>query len=227
MVFITPSLKTYIETEILPRYAEDRSGHGRAHIEYVIRRSMQFAEEIGNLNIDMVYTIAAFHDLGHPIDKANHEKLSKELFVQDEAMKTFFTEEQRKIIGEAIEDHRASLEGNPRSVYGKIVSTADRSTNLNEFLRRTHAYSVKHEPQLSFEQHTERAYAHMQAKYGTAGYAKSYFPDAEYEVFKAEIQDLLENRSLFFEKYTALNGNTIRIGKQGFTKSLLRKDVLL
>ncbi len=205
MAFITLSLKTYIETEILPRYAEDRSGHGKAHIEYVIRRSLQFAEKIGNLNTDMVYTIAAFHDLGHPIDKANHEKLSKELFLQDEAMKTFFTKEQRKIVGEAIEDHRASLEGNPRSVYGKIVSTADRSTNLNEFLRRTHAYSVKHEPHLTFAQHTERAYAHMQEKYGTAGYAKSYFPDAEYEAFKMQIEHLLKDKDAFVKLYTTLN----------------------
>lgn len=207
MEAITPALKAYIEKEILPRYSAENSGHGRTHIEYVIRRSMHFAEEIGNINMNMnmVYVIAAFHDIGHPIDKAHHEKLSAEIFLQDKTMPQFFTEEQRKIISEAIEDHRASLEGNPRTIYGKIVSTADRSTNLEEFLERTHAYSLKHEPQLRFSEYAERAYQHMQEKYGTSGYAKSYFPDAEYDAFKAEIERLLSDKQAFLQLYTKLN----------------------
>ncbi len=42
-------------------------------------------------------------------------------------MKDFFDDEQRIIIKEAIEDYRATLEYEPRSDYGKIISSADRA----------------------------------------------------------------------------------------------------
>ena len=50
-------------------------------------------------------------------------------------MKKFFKEEQRKIIAEAIVDHRASLEYEARSIYGKIVSSADREISVQNMLR--------------------------------------------------------------------------------------------
>ena len=37
-----------------------------------------------------------------------------------------------KIIKEAIEDHRASAKNEPRSIYGKIVSTADRNNTVED-----------------------------------------------------------------------------------------------
>lgn len=194
---LNQTLKSYIESQIFPRYGGDSSGHGRHHIEYVIRRSLQFAEKIGNLNMDMVYTIAAFHDIGHPIDKAHHEIISAEIFLEDVKMLDFFTDAQRKIIAEAIEDHRASANHEPRSIYGKIVSTADRSTDINEFLRRTHAYTLKHEPNLSRTQCVQRAYQHMQEKYGNEGYAKSYLPDVAYTKFLEKIAELLQDYDAF------------------------------
>lgn len=90
----------------------------------------------------MVYAIASFHDLAHHIDKDNHEVLSAKLFYENEKMKEFFTDEQRKIIKEAIEDHRASLEYEPRSNYGKIISSADRNVDITSSLKRTHAYTT-------------------------------------------------------------------------------------
>lgn len=58
----------------------------------------------------MVYVIASFHDLAHHNDKDNHEVLSTKLFYKNKAMKGLFTDEQRQIIREAIEDNRTSLE---------------------------------------------------------------------------------------------------------------------
>lgn len=198
---VNPQLKDYIESTILPQYGDDQSGHGLHHIAYVMDRSMRFAEEIGNLNIDMVYTIAAFHDIGHPIDKAHHEIISAKIFLKDEKMPEFFTDSQRKRIAEAIEDHRASANHTPRSIYGKIVSTADRSTDIKEFLRRTHAYTLKHEPNLSDAECVQRAYQHMKEKYGRDGYAKSYLSDTDYTKFLKKIESLLQDYDAFENLY--------------------------
>lgn len=43
-------------------------------------------------------------------------------------------------MSEAIEDHRASLEYIPRSIYGKIISSADRNTSIEDILKRTYEY---------------------------------------------------------------------------------------
>lgn len=51
-------------------------GHNLEHIQYVIDRSLKFANTVEDINFDMVYTIAAYHDIGHYIDAKNHEKVS-------------------------------------------------------------------------------------------------------------------------------------------------------
>ena len=158
---INPKLKEYIENEIFPLYAKNDEGHGIEHIKYVIRRCLEFSSQFQNINIDMLYTIASFHDLAHHIDKDQHEILSAKIFYEDKKIKEFFTEEQRRIMKDAIEDHRSSLEYTPRNDYGKILSSADRTTNLNKSIERTHLYSSKNYPELTLEQKIERAYNYI------------------------------------------------------------------
>ncbi len=195
----------YIENNIFPEYSKNDSGHNLEHIKYVINRCMRFSEQFDNIDPDMLYTIAAFHDIGHHIDKKNHEKLSAQIFYENEDMKQFFTEEQRIIIKEGIEDHRASSENIPRSDYGIIISSADRSTDVNDFLKRTHAYTMKHQPNLSFEEIIQRAYNHTKDKYGDSGYAKNYVVDEEYINFKNQINELINNTEKFKQLYIKVN----------------------
>ena len=206
MQLINNDLQTYIEENILVQYALNDSGHSAEHIEYVIRRSILFAEQFENINIDMVYAIAAYHDIAHHIDKKNHEKLSAEIFYSDEQMKLFFTDAQRIVIREAIEDHRASLSTEPRSDYGKIISSADRSTDADEFLRRTHAYTLRYFPDSSEQEILDRGYEHTSEKYGKQGYAKHYVRDEEYEKFRAYIDLLISDRAAFDRRYREVNG---------------------
>lgn len=58
-------------------------------------------------------------------------------------MADYFTKEQRKIIGEAVEDHRASLSYEPRSIYGKIISEADRDLDFYRILERTIYFAIE------------------------------------------------------------------------------------
>lgn len=198
-------LKEYIEINVFPEYSKNDSGHNIEHINYVIERCFRFAEQFDNIDLDMLYTIAAFHDIGHHIDKKNHEKLSAKIFYENNDMKQFFTEEERIIIKEGIEDHRASSDRVPRSDYGKIISSADRSTSVEDFLRRTHAYTLKHNPNSTVDEMLERAYNHTIEKYGNNGYAKHYVVDNDYVEFRNKILELINDKEKFNYKYLQTN----------------------
>jgi len=101
------------------------------------------------------------------------------------------------IIKEAIEDHRASAENEPRSIYGKIVSTADRNNTVEACLRRSYIYGKKLDSNHTDEELFERAYKHLKLKFGESGYAKIFFKDEEYENFLIEIRELLLDKEKF------------------------------
>ena len=162
---------------------------------------------IEDINYDMVYVIAAYHDLGHHIDADNHEKVSAELLLEDNQLKEFFTIEQTQTMADAVYDHRASLEGEPRSIYGKIVSSADRNTLVDVPLKRTYAYRVKHNPTATLEEIIEESRQHLIKKFGKKGYAseKMYFEDKEYKKFLEDVQTLVMNKEQFTIRYMEAN----------------------
>ena len=202
---VKSDLKTYIQENILPVYSLNDKGHGIEHINYVLERCFVFETQFKNIDPDILYTIACFHDIAHHINKAQHEVLSAESFYKNEDMKKFFTEEERVIIKEAIEDHRASAKKTPRNDYGKIISSADRSTDVEDFLRRTHAYTLKHFENINEEEIIERAYTHTKEKYGSKGYAKHYVKDEQYDNFREKINQLLNDKTAFKELYKSIN----------------------
>ena len=53
----------FIELQILPRYNAFGTSHGLRHVNRVIKNSIKLAEVTG-ADINMVYVIAAYHDLG-------------------------------------------------------------------------------------------------------------------------------------------------------------------
>ena len=176
---INNKLKEYIEGNIFTSYERNDEGHNLKHIKYVIDRSLKFASTIENINYDMVYTIAAYHDIGHYIDAKNHEKVSADMLLNDKKLRDFFTEEEIQIMSEAVYDHRASMEGEPRSIYGKIVSSADRNVLIEEPLRRTYSYRLEHNPDDTLDSIIEESRIHLVNKFGKKGYAseKMYFED--------------------------------------------------
>lgn len=209
---INQELKKYIEENILPTYEKNDKGHNLEHINYVTNRSLKFANNIKDINYDMVYTIASYHDIAHHIDAKNHEKLSSEILINDKNLKKFFDEEQIKIMAEAVYDHRASLETEPRSIYGKIISSADRNTDIDNILRRTYQYRIKHNPEYSLEEIIEESKQHIIDKFGHKGYAveKMYFKDMEYEKFLNDVKTLIEDNDLFIKSYKEVNNLDIK-----------------
>ena len=195
---INEKLKKYIEENIFPEYDKNESGHGINHIKDVIRRSFELVEENKlDVNMDMVYVIAAYHDIGHHIDSKTHEIISADIMSKDNNLNKFFNGEELKIIKEAIEDHRASAKDDPRSIYGRIVSSADRNNKVEDCLRRTYTYGKKLNPDATDEELFLRAYDVLQNKFGEDGYAKFYFKDSRYEEFLKEIRELLKDKDKY------------------------------
>lgn len=190
----------YIENEIFPLYSRNEEGHGISHIKTVIRKSLELAKNY-NVDINMVYTIAAYHDIGHYIDRKTHEIISAQIFMEDENIKGYFTEAQRITIKEAIEDHRASSTHEPRTIYGKIVSTADRTIiDVDNTIKRTYSYIKKNYVGLSEEEQIDRVYKHLTEKYGYNGYAKTYLEDKEFDEALQELRQALSNKEEFIER---------------------------
>lgn len=200
-------LQGYLENEIMPRNDLNDEGHNREHVNYVRRRSKKFASNIDGINMDMVDTIAVYHDVGHSIDAKNHEKVSAIILASDKNLREFFSEEEIKVMAEAVEDHRASKNSEPRSIYGRIVSSADRNTSVDQVLKRTYSYRLKHMPDASIDEIIEESRKHAIDKFGVEGYAvdKMYFSDDEYEVFLKKIQELAGDLEGFRRRYIEVN----------------------
>lgn len=193
-------LVDYIEKEIFPLYNKNEEGHGLKHIETVIERSLKFAKDY-DANIDMVYTIAAYHDLGHHIDRKRHEIISAQIFIEDENMKKWFSDEQRKIIKDAIEDHRASSNHEPRTIYGKIVSTADRTiVKIDNTIKRSYSYGKRNYQGITEEEQIQKVYEHLKDKYGENGYAKVYLEDKEFDEAMKEFRKALKDKDSFIQR---------------------------
>lgn len=204
---INKQLKEYIEKQVLPEYEKNEQGHGRKHIEYVVKRSLEFAKQVEDINLDMVYTIACYHDIGHHIDAKNHEIVSAYMFAEDENMEKFFSTDEINTIFEAIQDHRASGDNEPRSIYGKIVSSADRRTDLDNVMTTMYTYGLKNRPEQSLEENIEDAYKHICRKFAYGGYSisKMYFEDQEFDALVEHAEYFKNNKDKFVEYYCNIN----------------------
>lgn len=177
MKHIEKSLQSFLEKQILPRYAEFDKAHQENHALSVIEQSMKLAPYY-DVNYNMVYTIAAYHDLGLHDDRKTHHLISGKIIREDVRLKEWFTPEQIETMAQAAEDHRASSDHEPRSIYGKIVAEADRLIDKDTILRRTIQYGFKHYPHLDKEAHIQRALDHLNEKYAEGGYLKLWIPES-------------------------------------------------
>lgn len=223
---INKKLENYIKKNILPEYAKNDSGHNLEHINYVFKRSMKFAQTVSDIDYDMVYTIVAYHDIGYHIDPKNHEKVSAEILEQDQNLRSFFTEEQIKIMSEAIYDHRASLEYEPRSIYGKIVSSANRNTEISKSFTRTYTFHVTSNPERTLDDIVEESRKHLLKEFGDKGYAteKMYFDDQEYRDFLKDLAEITHDKDKFKEMYFQFNGINDVEGNMLFLFDELQKN---
>ena len=196
-------LVEFVETQILPRYAEFDKAHNLSHVTRVIRSSIALARKIG-ADLNMAYVIAAYHDLGLSGPRAIHHLTSGKILMQDARLKRWFTPEQIKIMKEAVEDHRASASHAPRSIYGKIVAEADRDLEPETVIRRTIQFGIANYPELDMEGHWKRFMQHMNEKYSVNGYIRLWIQGSENERKLNELRSLIVNPSKMREIFNRI-----------------------
>ena len=171
-------LRKYVEENILPVYKAFDAAHQENHVNYVIDESLRLAQ-FYDVDEDMVYVVAAYHDLGLKEGRERHHIVSGEILIQDKELKRWFTKEQLSIMRYAVEDHRASNSNEPRSIYGRIVAEADRQIDKYVTLRRTVQYGLKNHPDLDKEGQYCRVVEHLMEKYAEGGYLKLFIPESD------------------------------------------------
>jgi uncharacterized protein len=188
----TPSLDLveFIETQILPKYNAFDRAHNLEHVTRVIRRSLDLVRSTG-ADINMVYTIAAYHDLGMSGHRADHHIRGGKILAADARLKKWFSAEQINVMKEAVEDHRASASRAPRSIYGKIVAEADRDIDTEVVIRRTIQFGFANYPDLDKEGHWKRFKEHMNSKYSKDGYIKLWIPNSPNAQKLNELRNLI------------------------------------
>lgn len=207
----TPSLDLveFIETQILPQYAQFDKAHSTEHVVRVIRRSLELVKTTG-ADINMVYAIAAYHDIGMSGPRAIHHITGGKILASDARLKQWFSPEQIKIMKEAIEDHRASASHAPRSMYGKIVAEADRDLSPDIVFRRTVQFGLANYPELSKEQQWQRFKEHMDNKYSVNGYVRLWIPNSPNERNMNQLRSIIADESKLkqaFETYYSQETN--------------------
>ncbi len=196
-------LVEFIETQILPQYAQFDRAHNLEHVTRVIRRALELAAHTG-ADVNMVYTIAAYHDLGMSGPRAVHHITGGRILAEDRRLRRWFNDEQLRIMREAVEDHRASASRAPRSIYGKIVAEADRDISPETVFRRTVQFGLANYPEKSREEHWQRFREHMDSKYSANGYIRLWIPGSQNEKQLAELRNIIANTTLLrqqFDKY--------------------------
>ena len=189
---ITSTLQEYIEQYIIPRYTTFDKAHNLSHVQAVIERSLSLARQY-NANTDMAYTIAAYHDLGLCKGRELHHIVSGEILPADQALHHWFSTEQILTMREAVEDHRASSQHAPRSIYGCIVAEADRQIDPDTTLRRTVQYGLKHLETNDRETHYQRFCDHLQEKYAEGGYRQIWLPESDNAQRLQQLRNVLAN----------------------------------
>lgn len=177
IISMNTGLTLYIEREILPRYNGFDKAHREDHARMVIKQSLEIARYYA-VNIEMVYAIAAFHDLGLAIDRKTHHLESGRIVRKDQRLHEWFTQEEIETMAQAVEDHRASSDHEPRSIYGKIVAEGDRYIEPEKIIERTIQYGLDHYPELDKEGHWQRTLDHLHEKYAEGGYLKLWVPES-------------------------------------------------
>ena len=201
---IRESLHRYIDEEIIPRYAAFDKAHREDHARSVMDRAMTMGKAY-DIDEEMLLTAAACHDLGLAVDRKTHHLESGRIIREDVRLREWFSPEQVEVIAEAAEDHRASAQTPPRSIYGRLFAEADRMIDPLTIIRRTVQFGLSHYRELDREGHWQRTLEHLHEKYAEGGYLHLLIPgspnEAPLEALREIIRDEVRLRDIFESVY--------------------------
>lgn len=208
---VNQELKNYIEENILPLYNNFDGAHTIDHARDVIEKSIKLSKFFDDIDENLVYTIAAYHDIGLDFgDRKNHH-IESEIFVRnDDNLKKFFNDKDIDVIAIGCREHRTSSKETPSSIYSCIVSDADGTDPIERMIERSYNYSLKNytlEILKNENKIYEDVYNHLFSKYGKNGYCKYHLKES-YKLFnKKDIENILGDKKVFKTIYNeVING---------------------
>ena len=160
----------YIYEVIVPKYAGFDAAHREDHAHAVIDQAMKLLDDMPRCVADewlvpvdrlVLKMAAACHDLGLVNGRDRHHLDSGQIIRNDINLRNWFSNEEIETIAQAAEDHRASGDKEPRSIYGKLVAEADRLIDPQTIIKRTIQFGFKHYPELGRDGHIARAISHL------------------------------------------------------------------
>ena len=193
-------LTAYVEAEVIPCYEAFDAAHRTDHVRTVIAQSLALAAHY-DVDIDMVYAIAAYHDTGLAHGRELHHIHSGRILLADAFMRQRFTAGQLAVMRDAIEDHRASSDHAPRTIYGRIVAEADRCIDPGTVICRTIQYGLAHYPALDREGQFGRCVEHLQRKYAEGGYLRLWIPESDNARKQEELRALIRDEARLRETF--------------------------
>jgi len=203
------TISEFIEREIIPRYNEFDAGHNTDHVKTVISQALQLAKYYPEVDLCMLLVAGAYHDLGLTHGRELHHVYSASIVRDDKRLQQWFTPDEIDIIADAAQDHRASSDHEPRTIYGRIVAEADRIIDGETIVRRALQYGRSKQPGLDREGQYERLMEHMREKYDYGGYLRLWIPHggnaSRLEEFRRLLADENRFRQLFDKIYNSLN----------------------
>lgn len=200
---IDSELRAYVEQEIIPRYDHFDAAHRRDHVTTVIEQSLALGRHY-DVDMNMVYAIAAYHDTGLDKGRELHHIYSRDVVMGDATLRRWFSDEQIAIMGDAVMDHRASSKSEPRTIYGRIVAEADRVIDSEVILRRTIQFTLTHHPTLTRDEGWERMLTHLNEKYNYGGYLRLWISESENTQRLEELRALIADRPKLRATYDRL-----------------------
>ena len=208
---VNQDLQRYVEEAIIPLYDHFDKAHQRDHVRMVIQQSMELAAQM-EVDADMVFAIAAYHDIGLCEGRERHHIVSAQMLMADKHLGKWFTDTQLHTMAEAVEDHRASASHAPRTLYGRIVAEADRFIDPDTIIRRTVQYGMEHYPELDKAGHYARMIQHLHEKYGRGGYLRLWFDHSPNAERLENLRRMIDDEALLrkkFEEYYDLEGTSV------------------
>ena len=207
-------LQAYIEAEIIPRYRNFDKAHREEHARSVIAQALELARHY-DVDPDLVYAAAAYHDTGLAVDRATHHLESGKVIRADRRLREWFTADEIETIAEAAEDHRASAKTAPRSIYGRLIAEADRLIDPMTIIRRTIQFGLSHYPELDMEGHWERTLEHLREKYGDGGYLQLWIPESPNAARLEQLRRIIREPETLRSVFDKLFAEETTAGREG------------
>lgn len=204
---LNKDLVKFIHTKIIPMYKKHDRAHGEDHAKEVIDASFLIAHLVKQyINLNVLIAAAALHDVGIKVDRKTHHIHSAKIIRKLKILKKWFNEKEIEIIAQVAEDHRASIPTPPRSIYGKIISDADKTSliKIERAMERTWLYRIDNMKGETDEEIFNEMFKHLNEKFGSkAGYAKLYVKETSL-VFKKDIErtrKICDNKDLAWKLF--------------------------